>query len=290
MDTKEDSSDKATKSDLENTDDEQSSSLDWHEASAASEDDFEELAEVVITNNIDKGIEPLEHNSSIIGNSPVDLSSNREESGESALKSHFDNDEQKSNFFDKSKLISVDEYRDGKIRVNPLEGRHVGNRAGFDEATPSFLSGRFTKFKERGVPYPQPGNLFFTSLIVMSARIMLVITLGVLALSFFVGTKVIIMNKTDYGLWVVIPVVSVFLLLCLMHFISTHQTRCRVCSCQFFRFRRCDKHRLAHRIPIFGYTFGSALHLVLFKWMRCMYCGTAIRLRQKKEQEELTEE
>ena len=79
MDTKEDSSDKATKSNLENTDDEQSSSLDWHEASASSEDDFEGLAEVVITNNIDKGIVPLEHNSSIIGNSPVDLSSNIED-------------------------------------------------------------------------------------------------------------------------------------------------------------------------------------------------------------------
>lgn len=290
MDSNEDSSDKAIKSDSENTEDEQLSSLDWHEASAASEDEFEELAEVVITNNIDKGIEPLEHNSSIIGNSPVDLSSHKEESGESAPKTHFDNDEEKSNFFDKSKLVSVDEYREGKIRVSPLEGRHVGNRTGFDEVKPSFLSGRFPKFKERGVPYPQPGKLFFTSLIVMSARVMLVITLIVLALSFFIGTQGIIMNKTDYGLWVVIPVISVFLLSCLMHFISTHQTRCRVCSCQFFRFRRCDKHRLAHRIPIFGYAFGSALHLVLFKWMRCMYCGTAIRLRQKKEQEELTEE
>jgi hypothetical protein len=124
----------------------------------------------------------------------------------------------------------------------------------------------------------------------MMTRLALLVTLGILTLSFFVGTKGIIMKKTDFGLWVVIPVVSVFILLCLIHFISTHQTRCRVCSCQFYRFRRCDKHRLAHRIPLFGYAFGSALHLVLFKWMRCMYCGTAIRLRQKREQEETTEE
>ena len=290
MDTEKDSSDKATKSYLENNEDDQVSSIEWHEASVDTEGDIEDLAEVVITSNIDKEIEPLHHTSSISGNRPVDLSSIRNETDEITQKSYLQNAEEESDFLDKSKLVSVDDYREGKTLVKPLEGRHFGNRTGFEDAKPSFLSGRFAQYKERGVPYPQPRKLFYTSLLVMMTRVALLVTLGIFVLSFFVATTGIIMNKTDFGLWVVIPVVSIFLLLCLIHFTATNQTRCRVCSCQFYRFRRCDKHRLAHRIPIFGYAFGSALHLVLFKWMRCMYCGTAIRLRQKKEQEETTEE
>ena len=72
----------------------------------------------------------------------------------------FQTEEAEKDFFDKSNIVSVDEYREGKSKVSPLEGRRVGSRTGLEEK-PNFLSGRFPKFIERGLPYPEPGKLVF---------------------------------------------------------------------------------------------------------------------------------
>ncbi|MBT16553.1 MAG: hypothetical protein CMO59_11305 [Verrucomicrobiales bacterium] len=256
------------------------SSINWTEINFTDENEIDDLAEVTITNNIKEPIEALKFNSPLTGNEPVDLtSSNQIEVNEVKP---FQTEKAEKDFFDKSNLVSVDEYREGKTKVSPLEGRRVGNRTGLEE-NPNFLSGRFPKFLERGLPYPEPGKLVFTSILVLMTRFSLIATLVILPLSLYV-------NTTEFGLWVVLPVVSSFLLLCIIHFVATQQTRCRVCSCHLYRSRRCDKHRLAHRLPLLGYVFGSALHLILFRWMRCMYCGTAIRLRQKTVREEKAEE
>ena len=259
---------------------EDGSSIDWTEINSIDENDIDDFEEVIITSNAQEPIEALKFNSPLTGNEPVDLtSSNTIEINEVKP---FQSEESEKDFFDKSIIVSVDEYREGKTKVSPLEGRRVGSRTGLEEK-PNFLSGRFPKFIERGLPYPEPGKLVFTSILVLMTRFSLIATLVILPLSLYVDT-------TQFGLWVVLPVVSSFLLLCIIHFVATQQTRCRVCSCHLYRSRRCDKHRLAHRLPLLGHVFGSALHLILFRWMRCMYCGTAIRLRQKTVREEKAEE
>jgi hypothetical protein len=40
------------------------------------------------------------------------------------------------------------------------------------------------------------------------------------------------------------------------------------------------KNRKAHHIPVLGYVFAVAVHIVLFRWFRCTYCGTPVRLKE----------
>ena len=257
----------------------ESASFEWTEINV-NDDDIDDLAEVVITDNSKDPVSALGINSSLAGNEPVDLKTSNtiEVNDFNALNTR----EPEKEYLDKSSIASVEDYREGKTKVTPLEGRRVGARTGLEDS-PSFLSGRFARFQDRGLPYPQPGKLVFTSLLVLITRLSLITTLVILPLSLYIGS-------TEFGLWVVLPVVASFLLLCVMHFMATHQTRCRVCSCHFYRAQRCKKHRLAHKLPLLGYAFGGATHLLLFRWMRCMYCGTAIRLRQKTYHKDNSEE
>ena len=57
--------------------------------------------------------------------------------------------------------------------------------------------------------------------------------------------------------------------------------RCRVCSCHLFYSRRCLKHVKAHRILGGFPMLAQTIHILLFHWFRCMYCGTAIRLKDE---------
>lgn len=56
--------------------------------------------------------------------------------------------------------------------------------------------------------------------------------------------------------------------------------RCRVCNQRQFFPRACLKNSKAHRIIGLGYIIPVALHMLLFQWFRCTYCGTPVRLRK----------
>ena len=76
-----------------------------------------------------------------------------------------------------------------------------------------------------------------------------------------------------------VSIIGVFLLVGLIHLIINSKVRCRVCSCPLFYSQRCYKNKKAHLVNGIGYVASLALHIVVFQWFRCMYCGTAIRLR-----------
>jgi hypothetical protein len=55
---------------------------------------------------------------------------------------------------------------------------------------------------------------------------------------------------------------------------------CRICGQKAFVPRRCLKNSKAHRLPGLGYIIPVAIHMLLFKWFRCSYCGTPVRLKK----------
>lgn len=56
--------------------------------------------------------------------------------------------------------------------------------------------------------------------------------------------------------------------------------RCRICNQQLFVPRRVNKNSKAHHVPGIGYIIPTALHLIVFRWFRCTYCGTAVRVKE----------
>jgi hypothetical protein len=56
--------------------------------------------------------------------------------------------------------------------------------------------------------------------------------------------------------------------------------KCRVCAQRIYVPKHCLKNRKAHHIPLLGYIGAVALHVIVFKWFNCTFCGTAIRIKK----------
>ena len=55
---------------------------------------------------------------------------------------------------------------------------------------------------------------------------------------------------------------------------------CRICGQRQFVPRMCLKNSKAHYVPGLGYIVPVALHMLFFRWFRCTYCGTPVRLKK----------
>lgn len=55
---------------------------------------------------------------------------------------------------------------------------------------------------------------------------------------------------------------------------------CRICGQRMFVPRMCLKNTKAHHIRGLGHIVPVSLHILLFKWFRCTYCGTPVRLKK----------
>lgn len=61
--------------------------------------------------------------------------------------------------------------------------------------------------------------------------------------------------------------------------------KCSVCRAPLFSFKKYNRNKAAHHIPLFGYVFATALHIFLFNWFRCPACGSAQQLGGKSPAE-----
>jgi hypothetical protein len=66
----------------------------------------------------------------------------------------------------------------------------------------------------------------------------------------------------------------------LLYLIYGVKCRCRICNQRLFFPRACLKNSKAHRITGLGFIIPAALHMLLFRWFRCTYCGTPVRLKK----------
>jgi hypothetical protein len=55
---------------------------------------------------------------------------------------------------------------------------------------------------------------------------------------------------------------------------------CRICGQKLFVPRMCLKNSKAHHLSGLGHIVPLCLHILLFRWFRCTYCGTPVRLKK----------
>jgi hypothetical protein len=176
------------------------------------------------------------------------------------------------------KFRGFHEYEAGRTGVDPLPRKPSEDDGQVEEALKRFNykpGEPVPRLVRRGVPHPRPYFLVFCSLIVLVSR--------VLMLAVILGTPIVLWPAFAQGdtthlitfLWVI----GAWLLSCLFYLVFALRARCRVCTNQIFWSKRCFKNQKAHRLPVLGMVGSLALHALLFGWFRCMYCGTAIRLK-----------
>lgn len=122
----------------------------------------------------------------------------------------------------------------------------------------------------RGLLHPHPVLVYAGALVVILTRLLFV--------TLVVGTPFALLFFSDYLIYFAVVPALLFLFAILYGYFAA-KVRCRVCAAHVFVSQKCLKHENAHRLFGFGYVGSLALHALVFSWFRCLYCGSAIRLR-----------
>ncbi len=69
---------------------------------------------------------------------------------------------------------------------------------------------------------------------------------------------------------------------CLVYLLIARKATCPVCHMRIFRFSHYNRNRAAHYLPILGYNFTTALHVLFFWRYNCPGCGTPVKLTGTK--------
>ena len=93
-----------------------------------------------------------------------------------------------------------------------------------------------------------------------------------------------ILMATDNLPQIPVPLLAsgVFGVPCLVYICIARRATCPVCHMRIFRFSHYNRNRAAHHLPLLGYNFTTALHLLFFWRYNCPGCGTPVKLTGTK--------
>ena len=181
---------------------------------------------------------------------------------------------------DTSKIKPIDVFAVGEIRqksTNPdeensrialIRGPRLETNLGRDPQSRWYI---------RGVLHSHPKSMMLAAFVTLILAVMLPLALISAALLF------VSRELPAYFSWVpswllvfpvALPVSGIIYLIWGMH------GSCRICGQKLFVPKMCMKSPKAHYRPWLGYIVSVSLHLLLFKWFRCTYCGTPVRLKR----------
>ena len=129
----------------------------------------------------------------------------------------------------------------------------------------------------RGVLHSHPLRIGFSAWVTLS--------LYLLIPSAFISALLLLLSDQipKYFVWVpkwILVFPASLPLLGVAYFIWGLGSNCRICSQKLFIHRTCLKNSKAHHRAGLGYILPLCIHIILFKWFRCTYCGTPVRLKK----------
>lgn len=171
---------------------------------------------------------------------------------------------------EEEKMKSLDAFRGEVGSVEPLE-RNTGNDLTKmpKEGTNTGVSPDSRKYL-RGVLHKEPSRTLLGACGFVASQLLLV--------SSVVPVIYILFNREQSVWGLLTPLL--LLLSGLIYLALARQTGCPVCRQRQFVAKACRKHEKAHRWPVVGHMLPTAVHIVLFKWFRCIFCGTSIRVKE----------
>ena len=132
-------------------------------------------------------------------------------------------------------------------------------------------------FYIRGVLHDQPLKVWFGGFFLVLLQIC--IPLAVVAAPLLI----LLDQKPEKFAWVpkwVIAFPIAVPVLGLLYALVSSRAKCRVCAQRIYVPKHCLKNKKAHHVPMLGYIGALALHVMIFKWFNCTFCGTSIRIKK----------
>ncbi|MEK7951935.1 DUF4332 domain-containing protein [Luteolibacter soli] len=134
-----------------------------------------------------------------------------------------------------------------------------------------------SRFFIRGVLHDRPLRVWFGGLITVLLQLMVPVAIIAAPLLILSDQK-----PEDFAwvpAWIIAFPLAVPVLGILYAFVSSG-AKCRVCAQRMYVPKHCLKNRKAHHLPLLGYIGAVALHVMVFKWFNCTFCGTSIRIKK----------
>lgn len=174
---------------------------------------------------------------------------------------------------DFSKVQSIVEVNEGaERRVQPLERKEANKMTSVSQDLNKGVNPHSRRFV-RGVLHFMPERIVGGALLALLAPV--VILAGLISIILSVTPLI----AEEYKLYAVGGfILSPFLGVVIFMFAA--QGKCQVCGQSQFVPKQTRKNREAHHIPGLGHIIPTALHVLLFKWFRCIYCATSIRVKE----------
>ena len=159
--------------------------------------------------------------------------------------------------------VTIDSPRETLIRA-PLRETNAGRSSK-------------SRFYIRGVLHDRPVGMVFGSLSTIASLVLFPVAM--------VSSILLLLSQEQpekFG-WVpgwVIVFPACLPILGLIYLIMGTRCGCRVCGQKLFLPKLCLKSSKAHHVFGLGYILPTVIHMLVFRWFRCIYCGTPIRLKK----------
>ncbi|MEO8615631.1 MAG: DUF4332 domain-containing protein [Luteolibacter sp.] len=181
---------------------------------------------------------------------------------------------------DSTRIKSIEEVNGGPVkpimkeageeceRVALIRGPRLETNAGRDPQSSFYI---------RGVLHSHPLAMTFGAFITL--LLVVWIPLAIIATTLLMVSDL----KPEHLSWVpkwllVFP--CTLPLFGLAYLLVSAGRNCRICGQKMFVPRVCLKNPKAHYVRGIGYIVPACLHMLVFKWFRCTYCGTPVRLKK----------
>ena len=134
-----------------------------------------------------------------------------------------------------------------------------------------------SRFYIRGVLHSHPFAMTVGAILTLT--LVFVLPLGVISAALLLLSSELPAHFSWVPKWLLVfpcalPVLGI------LYLIYSSQASCRICGQKLLIPRACLKNAKAHHIRGLGHIIPASLHMLLFKWFRCSYCGTPVRLKK----------
>lgn len=182
--------------------------------------------------------------------------------------------------FDNSRIKSTESLSDpSRKNESPRSSVHADRIALICAPLKETNLGRDPKSRRyiRGVLHSHPLRIGFSAWVTLS--------LYLLVPCAFISALLLLLSTQDpkYFAWVpksILVLPAILPIFGIAYLIWGLGSNCRICSQKLFIHRTCLKNSKAHHRAGLGYILPLCIHIILFKWFRCTYCGTPVRLKK----------
>lgn len=133
-----------------------------------------------------------------------------------------------------------------------------------------------TYLRKKGVKHMTPFRTWLGAASVLLLFVCTLFSIAIITLVLLNGERGWLIISLCFGPWFLALILYLSLAL---------PRKCSVCRAHVFSFKKYTRNKAAHRIPLFGYVFATALHIFLFRWFRCPACGSSQQLEKTRAEQ-----